>query len=60
MRRSHIWFLIAVFWLADAVLAALRKHWSAAAPAAVVALIFFIVAVLYWRRDASLVRGRIR
>jgi hypothetical protein len=51
MRASHIWLLITLFWAADAILAACRKHWSAAIPAAVAALVFCIVWLLYVRRE---------
>jgi hypothetical protein len=51
MRRSHIWFLIAFFWMVDASLAAMKRHWPAAGMAAAVAVIFLVVAILYRRRD---------
>jgi hypothetical protein len=60
MRRSHIWLLIAFFWMVDAILATVKKHWSAAGMAAAVALIFFAVAMLYRRRDALPRRDRVR
>jgi hypothetical protein len=51
MRPSHIWLLVTVFWTADAISGAYRKHWSAAVPAAVVAAMFCIVWLIYLRRE---------
>jgi hypothetical protein len=58
MRRCHIWFLIAFFWLIDTILVALRQHVSAAALPAAVTLAFVIVGLIYLRRDRR--RDRIR
>jgi hypothetical protein len=51
MRRSAVWFLIAVLWLVIAVIAALHQGWQRAWLQAVVALMFFAVAVYFRRKE---------
>jgi CHASE2 domain-containing sensor protein len=51
MRRSAVWFLIAVLWLVIAVIAALHQGWQRAWPQTVVAIMFFIVAVYFRRKE---------
>jgi hypothetical protein len=51
MRRSTVWFLLAVLWLVIAVIAALHQGWRRAWLQAVVALLFFGVALYFRRRE---------
>jgi uncharacterized membrane protein len=51
MRRSAIWFLIAGLWLVVAIAAAFRHGWQAAWLQAVIALLFFAVALYFRRRE---------
>jgi hypothetical protein len=51
MRRSAVWFLIAVLWLVIAVIAALHQGWQRAWLQTVVAIMFFIVAVYFRRKE---------
>ena len=53
MRRSAIWWLVGGMWLLIAVLALLRHGWQQAWLQAVIALIFFAIA-LYTRRKETL------
>jgi phosphoglycerol transferase MdoB-like AlkP superfamily enzyme len=51
MRPSAVWFLIAVLWLVIAIVAALHSGWQRAWLQAVVALLFFAVAVYFRRKE---------
>jgi hypothetical protein len=51
MRRHHIWFLIAFFWLIDTILTATHRHWPAAALPGAITLIFIVVGIVYRRRE---------
>jgi hypothetical protein len=51
MRRSAVWFLIAVLWLVIAIVAELHQGWRGAWLQAVVALLFFGVALYFRRRE---------
>lgn len=53
MRRSGIWFLIAMLWLVIAVLTALRHGWQVAWLQGVVAVIFFGVAIYSRRKEKA-------
>jgi hypothetical protein len=45
MRRSAVWFLIAVLWLVIAAVTALHRGWRQAWLQAVIAILFLAVAV---------------
>jgi hypothetical protein len=51
MRRSAIWFLIAVLWLVIAILAGLRQGWQRAWLQLLIALVFFAVAIYFRRKE---------
>ena len=51
MRRSSIWFIIAVFWLVDTVIRMVRGHAHQAWLPALVALAFVMVGIAYRRRE---------
>jgi phosphoglycerol transferase MdoB-like AlkP superfamily enzyme len=53
MRRSAVWFLIAVLWLVIAIVAALRQGWQRAWLQALIAILFFALA-LYSRRKEGI------
>ncbi len=52
MRRSSIWFLIAVLWLVVTIVTALHQGWQRAWLQAVIAVLFLAIAV-YFRRKES-------
>ncbi|HTZ89502.1 MAG TPA: hypothetical protein VMA71_04125 [Alloacidobacterium sp.] len=51
MRRSNVWFLIAVLWLVSAAITALHQGWQRAWLQAVIALLFLGVAVYSRRKE---------
>ena len=51
MRRSAVWFLLAVLWLVIAVLALLRQGWQGAWLQAIIALLFLVVAMYFRRKE---------
>jgi len=51
MRRSAVWFLIAVLWLVIAILGLLRQGWQGAWLQAIIALLFFVVAMYFRRKE---------
>jgi len=53
MRRSAVWFLIAVLWLVIAIVAALRQGWQRAWLQALIAILFLALA-LYSRRKEGI------
>ena len=53
MRRHVIWYGLAVFWAAIALLALLRHRSGTAALEGAVALLFVLVGVAVRRRDAA-------
>lgn len=52
MRPSHIWYLIAAFWLFDAALTVVRRGWRAAWLQAAIAAMFLVLGFVYRRREA--------
>ncbi len=51
MRRSTVWFMIALLWLVIAVVAALHLGWQRAWLQAVIALLFLGVAAYFRRQE---------
>jgi len=52
MRRSAVWLLIAVLWLIIAIVTTLRQGWQRAWLQAIIALVFFGVAMYFRRKEA--------
>jgi hypothetical protein len=51
MRRSSIWFVIAVLWLVITAISTVRHVWPLAALQGVIALAFFLVGFVMRRRE---------
>jgi uncharacterized membrane protein len=52
MRRSSIWFVIAVLWFVDTLLRVMRGNVRQAWLPAAITLIFIIVGLIYRRRES--------
>ncbi|HEX3473059.1 MAG TPA: hypothetical protein VHT28_17910 [Silvibacterium sp.] len=51
MRRSSIWFIIAILWLVDTVIRMVRGHVHQALLPALVTLVFLIVGIAHRSRE---------
>jgi hypothetical protein len=51
MRRSSVWFLIAVLWFVITAISTVRRVWPLAALQGLIALVFLLVGVLTRRRE---------
>ncbi|HYK35387.1 hypothetical protein [Alloacidobacterium sp.] len=51
MRRSAIWFLIAVLWFVVTIITALHQGWRLAWFQALIALVFLAVAISFRRKE---------
>ncbi len=60
MRRHHIWYVLAVFWGADALLASIRGHTQAAVLAACIAVCFLAAGLVFRKREQRRSLRRLR
>jgi len=51
MRRSAVWFLIALLWLVVTVITVLHQGWQRAWLQAVITVVFLAVAVRFRRKE---------
>ncbi len=55
MRRSSIWFVLAVAWAIDCVLAFFRHNWVQAGLTAFFACCFLAVGLFYRKREQKII-----
>jgi hypothetical protein len=56
MRRSTIWFVLAVVWAVDCLLSLFRHNWVQASLTAFFACCFLAVALFFRKRERKLMR----
>ena len=57
-RRSILWFILAAAWAVLLVFNILRRHEKNAIVMGIAVLAFVVTGIVYWRRDAKVIRRR--